>query len=182
MLAIWVKYLLPPALNGCPKCKKSHNMVTLKMCPSGYFKNKNVAAIFLYSGNNFISDPKDFRPLRLFHLERFQLKQKNILARLSQYYDAAILKWVTSSLFFDYFRSFSNKNYNFLPQTNVKNVHPGYGAGFQTKDLHTFKSSKFTLNLPRSNQIFKDKMLLKNKRHQFWLIHVFSTFLVTYSN
>ena len=29
MLAIWVKYLLPPALNGCPKCKKLPILVTL---------------------------------------------------------------------------------------------------------------------------------------------------------
>ena len=29
MWAIWVKYLYPPALNGCPKCKKSPNLVTL---------------------------------------------------------------------------------------------------------------------------------------------------------
>ena len=29
MWAIWVKYLLLPALNGCPKCKKSPNLVTL---------------------------------------------------------------------------------------------------------------------------------------------------------
>ena len=29
MWATWVKYLLPLALNGCPKCKKSPNLVTL---------------------------------------------------------------------------------------------------------------------------------------------------------
>ena len=29
MWAIWVKYLLPQALNGCLKCKKSPNLVTL---------------------------------------------------------------------------------------------------------------------------------------------------------
>ena len=30
MWAIWVKWLLPPALNDCPKCKKSPNPVTLE--------------------------------------------------------------------------------------------------------------------------------------------------------
>ena len=29
MWAIWVKYMLPAALNVCPKCKKSPNLVTL---------------------------------------------------------------------------------------------------------------------------------------------------------
>ena len=29
MLEIWAKLLLPNALNGCPKCKKSPNLVTL---------------------------------------------------------------------------------------------------------------------------------------------------------
>ena len=29
MWAIWVKKLLPTALNGCPKCKKSPNLVSL---------------------------------------------------------------------------------------------------------------------------------------------------------
>ena len=29
MWAIWVKYLLPQALDGCPKCKKLPNLVTL---------------------------------------------------------------------------------------------------------------------------------------------------------
>ena len=30
-VGIWVKYLLPPALNGCPKYKKLPNLVTLRV-------------------------------------------------------------------------------------------------------------------------------------------------------
>ena len=37
--AIWVKYLLPPASNGFPKCKKSPNLVTLVELYSGYKSN-----------------------------------------------------------------------------------------------------------------------------------------------
>ena len=31
MWEIWANELLPPALNGCPKCKKSPNLVTLQL-------------------------------------------------------------------------------------------------------------------------------------------------------
>ena len=31
MWDIWINLLLPKALNGCPKCKKSPNLVTLEV-------------------------------------------------------------------------------------------------------------------------------------------------------
>ena len=36
---------------------------------------------------------------------------------------------------FHYFRSFSNKQYNFYNKSMWKNVHPVYGAGIWTHDL-----------------------------------------------
>ena len=44
-------------------------------------------------------------------------------------------------LFSFLFSVFSNKQYKFLQQMYVKNVHPVYGAGIRTHDLWTWVSS-----------------------------------------
>ena len=46
MWAIWVKLLLPLALNGCPKCKKLPNLVTL--IRSIYFYLQKIVKATLY--------------------------------------------------------------------------------------------------------------------------------------
>ena len=58
-----------------------------------------------------------------------------------------VFKWAIPGLFFIYFWSFSNKHgYNFLQQINVKNVHPVYGAGIQTHNLHIASLIPLTLD------------------------------------
>ena len=48
MWAIWVKLLLPPALNGCPKSNKSPDLVALVV-------TKKFNKIYLDSGANFLA-------------------------------------------------------------------------------------------------------------------------------
>ena len=54
MYEIWAKLLLPNALNGCPKCKKSPNLVTLILASNNvcklatYFNRPSAANFCLY--------------------------------------------------------------------------------------------------------------------------------------
>ena len=57
--------------------------------------------------------------------------------------------WANPGLFFVYFRSFSNKHYNFYNMW--KNVHPVYGAGIRTHDLRNV--SLFPLPLDQGSRL-----------------------------
>ena len=56
MWVIWVKKLLPPALNRCPKCKKSANLVTLGAYYIQSVKQKHKVKKLLLSNDSKLTD------------------------------------------------------------------------------------------------------------------------------
>ena len=77
MWAISVKYVLPPALNGCPKCKKLPNLVTLSSSMPHHFLSTFPSFLwsmsFSISLHFLLSYPRTFPSLDLWKFLSFYL-------------------------------------------------------------------------------------------------------------